>query len=461
MTLASARQDLTTVIQTEGVVRLPRLALFVALILLWDGLPFALVGLDRSLGMHATTLLMLVGIGMFTLRLLRGETKLDIWTLVPLLMFGAMLASTIVSSLYFFYNPIVTWIPALSNYSPVFLILFARVFDFRLSELLAGILFVSILSSAIVFVDHFYQLPLLEQYVGTSGFDRFNRRILMLKNDNAFGFMIALARMTTARTLNRILGYGAALALIGFNIVIVTEARLVVGAILVASGVYVLFILPGQRRALTATAGILMMAIAGPIVFSKYIDRIASTSDYATDDTSVSWRIITVNHYQKYFVESHYLGFGIMPTSPKNDNILTYSYYEASKLYGDVGNFWGIYLADTSLYGALYQFGFPGLFLAVFLSFFAFYRLIRAPRGATLYPYELKALGLGALFLVVSPWPLNFFGLSWSIMSGYELWAVAARAAQVQTMFTQAGVKPTVRLNSIRARMRRFIRSNA
>ncbi|MFX9038865.1 hypothetical protein ABTN43_19840, partial [Acinetobacter baumannii] len=82
--------------------------------------------------------------------------------------------------LYFFYNPIVTWIPALSNYSPVFLILFARVFDFRLSELLAGILFVSILSSAIVFVDHFYQLPLLEQYVGTSGFDRFNRRILML-----------------------------------------------------------------------------------------------------------------------------------------------------------------------------------------------------------------------------------------------------------------------------------------
>lgn len=399
--------------------------------LLWAGLPFAFFNAPLAFGNHAVSVIVIVGMIIYAVQIIVGKQHIDIWIIAPSLMLVAMLFSTIVSSIFFFNNPATDWVPALSNYSPILLIFTLRAFDVRLAEILFGFLSASTIVAAIVAIDHFHNLPFMDNYATYSAFDISNRRIVLIKNDIGVGLMICIARLAMMKKIYSAIFYIIILALIGFDLIVATEARLVLGAVLLAIAMFIMFGIPTARKFVFIFTAICFLIGSGQFLFGKYIDRMMSTSDYSSEDSSVTWRLITVDHYQQYFEQSNGVGFGIMSTSPIKQNILTYSYYSASQLYSNSGD-WGVYIADASLLGALFQFGVPGFVIAIFLSLYASFKMIAVGRrGFVPNAKEICAIGFFMLFLVLSPWPINFYGLNWAIMSGAMLWALAARSVSV------------------------------
>lgn len=424
-------EELIELQRTDQRVRPLQAAICALLPLLWAGVPFSLVNAPLAWGNHAVSVLIIIGLLIYTVQLVMGRQTIDIWIIVPLLMTAAMLFSTIISSIFFFRNPASDWVPALSNYSPILLIFLLRAIDVRISDLLFGFLFASSLVAFLITIDHFNHLAMMDNYTTYSAFDSGNRRVVLIKNDIGIGLMVCIARLAMARRMGTALIYTILLAIIGFDLIVASEVRLVLGAVLLATAMFILFGLPTIRRIFLIFAAVCLILGAGQFVFGKYIDRMMSTSDYASEDSSVSWRLITVNHYRQYLDQSNWIGFGIMSTSPTKNNIMTYSYYEAIKLYSN-NKGWGVYLADTSLLGALFQFGVPGFLLTIFMSLYAGTKMVMIGRRS-LVPHskEVCAVGFFMLFLVISPWPLNFYGLNWALMSGAMLWALAARSDMI------------------------------
>lgn len=415
-------------------------SLFLAfLILLWEGVPIALFGGSRFLGPHAVSVFVLFGIIIYFLKY-KNRNRIDVWFLTPILLLIYCIFVTVISSMFFYENPATDWVPALVNYSPLLLIFLLEAMAVEIEDVLQAILIVAFTASIFLVVNVFFDLPFLQQYKTYSGFEMTNNRFILLKNETAFGIVISLVRFFRFANLKSLILYGFIISICIYSIVVVQEVRLVVGALFISLLCIFTFLFDKKAKFLFSAVVFCFSLSVAPIIFAKYIDRASSTSNYAVEDSSVRWRLITVDHYYEYYKETFNIGFGIMSTSPDNSNILTYSYYKASQLYGDAG-YWGVYLADLSLLSALYQFGIVGLAFVVFMSASVCTVLIRFSRRKDIpYASDVGAVGFLMTFLIVSPWPLNFFTLSWPLMGGNVLWYLAALCARLRREEHSIGV---------------------
>lgn len=407
--------------------------------LIWEGVPFALVGLPRAGGYYVMTLLVIFGILLFTVKIVAGRIAPSKYQGLSLLMTATLIGTSIISGLFFFSNPISQWAPEFVYYIPCLLIFLIQALDIRLSELCWGVALAATTAAGLVIVDKIHNLAMMDSYIATSGFDYYARRLMILKNETGLAACLGFAWFVTARNVRMFVG-GMIIFLTTFFVLIqVIETRLVIGGAMLAMAAFLLTIPRNERKIFYTICGIVLIIFAGPLIFSKYITQLENMSSLS-DDGSVQWRMLTVENYQKFFDQTSGLGFGIMSIKKYAGNILTYSLYDAPSLYGIQRGAWSFFLADTSYYGALFQFGYLGLLLTFSMTALTAYSLIRYGLTKGLpYREPAGAAGFFVLFLIVSPWPSNLFTLPWSILSGNMLFSMAARAAWVWGRARSAG----------------------
>ncbi len=444
MAIASRKLNITegqaqVIVAREGRVRFPYLMICAGLPLLWEGVPFAAVGLPRAGGYYATSIAVAIGIVLFIIRKMNFSLRFNKFTVSSMALAALFLIISVVSGLMFFTNPISDWFPELVYYSPCLLIFLILALDIRLSEIAWGIAIAAAFSAILVIIDSYSNLPMMESYLATSGFDYKARRIMLLKNEIGAASCLAFAWAATTRSFKVMAASAVILALVFFDLVKFIETRLVIGAVLLTMVAFTLLVPRLNRKIMVLVAGLVLAVTVAPLLFDKYIDQLEQMGSLS-EDNSVSWRIQTVDHYQKYFDQTYGLGFGLMSLKEFKNNIISYSIWDAPTLYGIEHGAWGFFLADTSYYGALFQFGYLGVALVLFMTCITAYSLIRygLTRGLP-YREAMAALGFFVLFLsILSPWPTNLFTLTWSMLSGNMLFACAARAAYIRQVAMRA-----------------------
>ncbi len=428
----SAQQILAGILNRESRIRVWAVLFCALLPLVWEGVPFTVIGLPRAGGYYAISLLILISIIILPFRRIDYRIKLSIYSILSICLALLMLTVSVVSGLLFYKNPILSWVPELVYYSPVLLIFVFISFGIRLPEIVAGIALAATVAATLATIDHYSKIYFLDNYIATSGFDFYARRIMLLKNEVGCAICISFAWLATGRKPLVLWASLVILALTFFDMFQIIETRLVIGAAMIACALFSVFYVSNRRK----IGGIFIVAIvalaAGPALFGKYIDQ-AQSMGSIENDKSYQWRALTVDQYQKVFDETYGVGFGIMSIKDFSGNILSYTLHQAPTLHGIERGTWGFYLADISFYGALFQFGVAGLIFTLIMTLmipisllrYAKYKNIAGRAGAA-------AIGLFVLFLLISPWPTNLFTLSWSMLSGNMFWACAARAGYIR-----------------------------
>lgn len=415
----------------EGRPRLWALLFCMALPLLWDGVPFAAVGLPRAGGYYAMSFLVVFGLALFTVKIVAGRIRPSKYHALAFLITATFILTSVISGLLFFHNPIGEWSPELVYYAPCLLIFLLQALDIRLSEICWGVALAAATAAILVSIDLVHNLTMMDSYLASSGFDNHARRLMILKNETGLAVCLGFAWLVTARSIRVFLAGLIIFSLTFFVLIQVIETRLVIGGAMLAMAAFLLTIPRNDRKLFYTICGIVLLLLAGPLIFGKYITQLETMSSLA-DDGSVKWRMLTVDNYQKYFDQTSGLGFGIMSIKKFAGNILSFSLYDAPALYGIQRGAWSFFLADTSYYGALFQFGYAGLILTVSMTAISAYAMIRYGLTKGLpYREPVGAAGFFVLFLIFSPWPSNLFTLPWSILSGNMLFSLAARASLI------------------------------
>jgi hypothetical protein len=365
---------------------------------------------------------------MYVPAVLKERELLDSWTKWSFFLFLICLASTIISSIFFFENPFSEWIPAVSNYSPILLIFLLKWLDINIDEMIQGVVIVGFTAAVLAIVYQIYPLEFMEAFKSASGFGS-ERRVIFFKNELAFTIVLSFSRMFTRKSFIGSVSNLFVFLVTLYALIVIYENRVIIVAVFIAMMAYVIFILRGSRKVIAIITGLFFSLAVLPVMIDKYIDQLKGTSSFTQEDSSVVWRLNTIEHYQQYFDATHGFGFGIMSTGDEKTNIIAYSLHSASRLYGDEAGAWGLFLADISFFSVLFQFGYLGLIYVLFMNFKAIKTLIKCGlMRAGDNSAELGALGFLMMFLVVNPWPLNFFTLTWSMLSGNLLWFFASKA---------------------------------
>lgn len=420
---------------TEETVRLPAVLLCMLLPVTWDGIPFAAVGLPRAGGFYAITALMLAGVFLFLVRQVPSMYRYSVFTFIAAATPILLLTVSVVSGIYFYRNPVSSWGPELVYYTPCLTLFLLIALNIRLSEMMWGVAIATSLMAGLVILDQFVLLPMFNQYQSVSGFSGSGRRILVLKNDLGVSGALTFCWAITARSIGRMIVATLMFCLVFYDLVQVAETRLVIGALLITILLTILFVAKLGRKLIAAYAGVFLMITIAPLLFSRYIERMP-TLDSIGQDRGVEWRFLSVDVFRNLFDPTYGLGFGIMSIKRESGSALAYAMHEAPKLYLEAGIDYQFFLADISLYGPLFQFGYLGLLLVAGTTFLIAFTLIRYGFNRALPMREgAAALGIFVLFLLISPWPTNMFTNSWAMMSGNMLLACAARAAYVRKTF--------------------------
>jgi len=167
-----------------------------------------------------------------------------------------------------------------------------------------------------------------------------------------------------------------------------------------------------------------------PYVIAKYLSDFKSWDQYMANDVSAAFRDIEYQHFMSYFYQTYGLGFGFMGRSPENDNILAFAGHFGGWLYGTYD--YGLNPDDNGLWAALYQYGYHGFALVLFMTLFMAVAFIRLARE---YPRYLVPGFIGCFVIsqLISPVPLNFFTLEYSGYFGGLIWFMAAQAATIRS----------------------------
>jgi hypothetical protein len=170
--------------------------------------------------------------------------------------------------------------------------------------------------------------------------------------------------------------------------------------------------------------GVLVVLAAGPLLLGKYLDKITSNAQYFNRDASVRFRTIEFQYFYDAFQHTYGLGFGVMSTGVGKKNILSYAANQAGYIYG-TGSY-GLGLSDIGIFSALTQFGYIGLIITLFMTGMASFKLIKYARADPRF-WSAGAAGCLMLAFMLSPLPMNFFTLQWTVFVGNVLWFLAAQ----------------------------------
>lgn len=402
-------------------------SLFVCLILLLPfGVPlnFINVPLWQSCLVLYGIILMCWGASFFKIFI---KKRPNFFQIFPLIFVAYIFVITVIYNTATFQNSVFSWAPGLIYVTPMTLFVAYETFDITPRQVARGMIMAGVLCSLFTVVDQFHSLSVFDQYVRTSYMDKGLRRVVVAKNEQCFSFVLLISMILTAKNLFTRCYAIIAFMMLAYSLIVVAESRLALAALVIGTLLYIAFI--SRRWERFVFMGIMAMAALtiGPIYFDKYSSSFTSADDLQKYDVSVVFRLKEMDVFRSSFEQSNGLGFGVMYINERLDNVLSSAMYRMGTMYGSKNYPMG--LADIGFFGALYQFGYIGLAFAVVMTFIIVFQLLKAGRDLGNPDREIYGvMGCMTLAFLISPLPMNFITLDWTMTLGGTLWYMACRA---------------------------------
>jgi len=399
-----------------------QVVLAAAIIALWEGVPLMLIGFrDDSYGPKIIAGLALLSIPVHMVRRAMGKARFNAFNVAALVLVLWCFAVSAYYSNVIEPKPANQWVQSGYVVLPILLIFTFQAARANVSDIERGIVLAGTLGSLIAILDHSLSLELLKFFhrPGSDGQDR----IVFFKLPALFTFIIAIARIYSARGPITIATWAVVSVITIYNVVVLTESRLALGGILIALGLIAVFVTYGNRRTFLVLTGLVAAVPVSAFVVNKYFANFTSLDAYFRNDISAWFRGEEIKHFAYLFSKTDGLGFGFMSLNPDNNNILTFAAYKQGYIIGTGEN--GPVLTDIGLYSALYQFGYVGLALILSYTLWTGSTLIRARRfGRAFAP--TAAVGCLFISLLISPIAINYFTVQWAAHVGALVFFMAS-----------------------------------
>lgn len=393
---------------------------------LWEGFPFTIVGASTVIAYQLYAAITFALSGVFFWQVCAGRIRLSFWEWVPLSFF---LWCVVVSGIYsaiFVPAPLLSWAPAIFTVAPLLTMLALRAIGATRQDAEQALYWAGLIASGLVLFDVATGFGVLDAYARGAVFG--SNKIVFFKLESVFGCIIAISRIAQAQSIIKALFQLLALAIMGYNVFVLTESRLVIVAMIIALVPIWLFLLRGERKLLFALLGpigglpILMFAV------SRYFAKFSSYGSYSAQDVSASFREFEHDYFKRAFLDTHGLGFGFMSGNDAYVNVLTIAATQRGYATG-VGYYHGMALVDIGLPSATFQFGYLGLFAVLAMTAICVVTLGRSYRWSSDYA-TCSAMGFLMFALMLSPISTNFFTLFYTAHVGALLWFIAAMVSR-------------------------------
>jgi len=402
--------------------------LIATLLCLWEGLPFTILDLPKIYGLQVFAVVIFAGTGAFIFRAFRGDVDIGWWERLAFLLFVYCVCISFIYSNFIRPQPFVAWVFAVYSVTPILMLFALRAMNCTIGDAMSALFWTGFIGSVALTVNQTFDLRLLEFYERGSAFG--DDRVVFFKLESCFCVVISVVSLLHARSGRQLLVYLVAFAFTTYSIFFLTESRLAILAVSLALILIWLFVLSGKRKVLLFLISPWVALSMGIFVLNKYLTEFKGFSAYLSEDTSASWRRVTIEHFGRYFSETGGLGFGFMSASPNYTNIISYSSNYASADYGVVN--YVVSLDDIGIFSALYQYGYVGISLMVLMTFVIAASLFRTKREGKAY-LPIASVGILVATFMLSPISMNYFTLFYTAHVGGVLWFMAAGAGRLRT----------------------------
>lgn len=406
----------------RGAFRLQTLFI-VALLFLWEGLPFTLFGMSNITANQIYAALIL---GTSLLNLFRGlvnRSRVTYWSVLPILFFIYACLCSFVYSTLIKPQPPQAWMIAIYTVTPLLTVFSLRSIRATTGDCINALLIAGFLGSALVIAVQLTNSHLLDFYIRGSAFGS-ERRVVFFKLEAAFAAAIACIMLMNYSSPGKYLVHLVVLLVSAYNLFFLTESRLAMLAFFGAFGLAWLFLFRTKRKIISLSLAPIALI---PLLFyfiDRFLGKFESLDKYLASDISTRWRVITIKEFSDYFDTTHGLGFGFMSGNPQYNNVIAHTSVYGGVPYG-LPNY-GLYLDDIGIYSALYQYGYVGLAFVLTMTLLCVWRLGSAYKISRAYE-PVCASGFMMFAFLLSPISMNYFTLFYAAHIGGLLWFMASR----------------------------------
>lgn len=402
-------------------------SLIVALLIMMQwGIPFIMLGIPpwltsqfMTISIFAFACLRVVSIGKYG--------KLTVAEIAIVLILAYCYFVTIIANKFIFRLPISDWMTSVAYIFPLLLILAAKPLRITACDILNGFVIACFLASCVAIADYLSPISALDALASRSTISSTGRRLVLMHNESAFAIGILISRLTQVKSIYQAKFLLMALSAICFSLLVISESRLAVGASAIGSLAFFLIFFKGKWKLPIAGVVAIAALLALPYIYDRYIVSLVYVLDggfekLASIEASTNFRKTEIAHFGRHFEETHGLGFGLMTISPNKNNFLSMSMFSLSALYNVD---YQMSMIDVRIYSALFQFGYVGLLIVIWLTFItAKTNFAIAYRGRHPQRQALAAVGCVMMGFMLSPLPANLFTGENTILIGGLLYAL-------------------------------------
>lgn len=409
-------------LRTGRVASTLRVLLLAFLFFMRDGVPAAFIGLPPATTNYIVAIICLLGFAKWALfDSHTGKTPYKVW--LPILFLGYCVLVAAFSSTFIFHYAWREWVIGQYLIAPILAPVLYFTLGYRLNEIVLSILIAAVGASLLIVLDHFVPLAQLDIYHRRSvaAGDDF-RRIVIMKNEIAWAFVYFMVRIALNAGRGRSWRAMPAASIVlfvltGFVLFVFLESRLAIAAVLAAACLFLVIARVGVYRRIFLVAAAFLFALSIlPLALEKYFDVFVGSDDYLAT-ANVAIRVLELEFFWAYFLQTWGVGFGVLSAGPDFSNFIAWSGHYMVPGYDGFG------VQDLGLAGALLQFGVVGLVWVVAINLACLRRFLKAARESC-NPNRLPAITSFCYMLgfLLSPLPMNFFTLGWTVFFGWTLW---------------------------------------
>jgi hypothetical protein len=417
MSVASMGGSIESPIGTAGAARVAywRVAAIAGLFLLWEGVIPALLSMPRYFGQYAVAALTLAYTAMWLLKLLLGRSTPSFLVFVVLVFAWYFCVSAISSTFIFGYSTR-EWLFAQFFIVPILVPVMLHSWQARPLEVVHGLVAAGLVAASLTVGAGFGLDALLGEFQRRSVYEIGHMRTVILKNEIAFSAIYMFFHvLLNRRHLGLLLPQMAAALLLLYVMLFLMDSRLALVAVLLAVGIgFLLFRGPAMRRLPVFFLGLAAAILILPELYDKYVGSLDLANYIEAGNIQV--RFDELAYFWSYFERTGGLGYGVFSYSLDSTNFAAWAAYNM------IPGYTGFGVQDIAIFGSLVQFGWIGLAVTLFATFWcirSFYKV-----GRDLYAKD-RVIGIAGfsfmLGFMLSPWPMDFFTLNWTILLGWTM----------------------------------------
>jgi len=399
-----------------------QVVLIAILISLWEGFPHVLWGAPDSLGNQIWSMMSIIGVVIFLIRLPMRKVRLDRFQAASLVLIAWCYFVSFYFSTFIEPKPVNQWLQSGFVVMSTLSIFGLQAINTKVSDVEQAIVATGFLASLFAIIDTSLGLGMLSAFLRGSAFE--GTKLVFFKLPSLFALVLSISKLFTSRSIGASIWWVTVAVATGYNVAVLTESRLATAGLAISAIVMAIFVFKGSRRVYIWVFIALVGFPASTYISSRYFSKFTNLSDYLANDSSASFRNLEIDHFSKIFAYTDGMGFGFMSLDRAYDNVLTFAAYKA----GYLVHTWdyGMVVTDIGLYSALYQFGYVGLILVLGYTLWAGLTLFHARRLGPRY-YGAASVGILFISLLVSPISINYFTVQWAAHIGALVFFMASQ----------------------------------